>query len=369
MLRRKAVKRTRTRSVVTINEIAREAGVSIATVSRFFNQPSKLKGHTRERVSAVIERHHYVSHGLAGGLASRHSRLLGLVIPTVINSIYASSTQAIHHAAQEAGYTVLVGVSDFSAAREAELIHQLLARRVEGLILTGEQRAPATYEKIIRNHCPFVITWKRTTVREHPSVSFDNGKATRAVLNHLLDLGHRRIGFVCGRTDLNDRALQRKSAFERRLRDVGIEPDPELTFECNFEFVEGRAAMQQMLQLRQPPTATFCANDILAIGALSECREAGLSVPADMSIAGFDDLPITQYISPTLTTLRVPAHEMGVSAARRLIFAIENGEPVLPLELLTDLIIRESTAAPRENGKLETDRDVGKGILRNSHGA
>jgi LacI family transcriptional regulator len=347
MLRQKALKRTKSRNIITINEIAREAGVSIATVSRFFNQPSKVKGHTRERVSAVIDRHHYVSHGLAGGLASRRSRLLGLVIPTVTNSIYASSTQAIHHAAQEAGYTVLVGVSDFSAAREAELIHQLISRRVEGLILTGEQRAPATYEKIVRNHCPFVITWKRTTSRDHPSVSFDNVKATRAVIDHLLDLGHRRIGFACGQTDLNDRALQRRTTFERRLREVGIEPDPELMFECSFEFVEGRAAMRQMLQLKRPPTAVFCANDILAIGALSECREIGLSVPADMSIAGFDDLPIAQYISPTLTTVRVPAHEMGSSAAKRLIFAIENGELVRPLELLTDLVIRASTAAPR----------------------
>jgi len=357
MLRQKALKRTKSRNIITINEIAREADVSIATVSRFFNQPSKVKGHTRERVSAVIERHHYVSHGLAGGLASRRSRLLGLVIPTVTNSIYASSTQAIHHAAQEAGYTVLVGVSDFSAAREAELIHQLISRRVEGLILTGEQRAPATYEKIVRNHCPFVITWKRSTSRDHPSVSFDNVKATRTVIDHLLGLGHRRIGFACGRTDLNDRALQRRTTFERRLKDVGIEPDPELIFECSFEFVEGRAAMQRMLQLRRPPTAVFCANDILAIGALSQCREVGLSVPADMAIAGFDDLPIAQYITPMLTTVRVPAHEMGSSAARRLIFAIENGEPVRPLELLTDLVIRESTAAPRGNKKLETDRN------------
>jgi len=172
-----------------------------------------------------------------------------------------------------------------------------------------------------------------------------------------LGLGHRRIGFACGRTDLNDRALQRRTTFERRLKDVGIEPDPELIFECSFEFVEGRAAMQRMLQLRRPPTAVFCANDILAIGALSQCREVGLSVPADMSIAGFDDLPIAQYITPMLTTVRVPAHEMGSSAARRLIFAIENGEPVRPLELLTDLVIRESTAAPRGSKKLETDRN------------
>ena len=339
---------------ITINEIAREAGVSTATVSRVFNQPGKVKKETRERVSAVIERNHYVSHGLAGGLASRRSRLLGLVIPTVTNSIYASSTQAVHHAAQRAGYTVLVGVSDFSEDREAELIHQLVSRRVEGLILTGEQRSPAVYEKIIRNHCPFVITWKLTRSREHPSVSFDNIKATCAAVNHLLELGHRRIGLICGRTDLNDRALQRKRAFEKALSDFGIEADPELIFERNFEFVEGRAAMHQMLQLKQPPSAVFCANDIQAIGAISECRDAGLSLPSEMSIVGFDDLPIAQYITPRLTTVRVPACEMGDSAARRLISAIEKSEPVLPLELMTDLVIRESTAPPRKRQRSQS---------------
>src|SRR6476646_11404883 len=127
MSRKKGSQRAMPRKAITINEIPRESGVSTATVSRVFNDPAKVKRQTRERVSAVIDRHHYVSHGLAGGLASRRSRLLGLVIPTVTNSIYASSKQAVHHAAQRAGYTVLVAVSDFSEQREAELIHQLMS--------------------------------------------------------------------------------------------------------------------------------------------------------------------------------------------------------------------------------------------------
>jgi LacI family transcriptional regulator, galactose operon repressor len=356
--------------VITINEIAEEAGVSTATVSRVFNQPNKVKKTTREAVLAAAERHHYVTHGLAGGLASRRSRLLGLVIPTVSNSIYGASTQAVQQAAQRAGYTVLVGVSDFSEEREAELIHQLVSRRVEGLILTGERRSQAVYDKIIRNQCPFVITWKLTHSQERPSVSFDNAKATRAAVNHLLSLRHRRIGLICGHTDLNDRALQRRVAFEKTLRDAGIEPDPELMFESGFEYVEGRAAMHRMLRLNVPPTAVFCANDIQAIGALSECRETGLSVPDDMSIVGFDDLPIAQYITPKLTTVRVPAEEMGDHAARRLIAAIETGETVLPLALSTDLIIRETTAqsprrqTPRRNPAMP--RQYGKTPVRSS---
>ena len=239
---------------------------------------------------------------------------------------------------------MLVGVSEFSEEREAALIHQLLSRRVEGLILTGEQRASAVYDKIIRNHCPFVITWKSTSSLERPSVSFNNVKATRAAVGHLLGLGHRRIGLICGRTDVNDRALQRKLAFEKTLHQANIEPDPDLMFERAFEFIEGQAAMRRMLQLNRPPTAVFCANDVQAIGALSECRDGGLVIPDDISIVGFDDMPIAQYITPKLTTVRVPAHEMGDSAAKRLILAIETDAPVQPLELSTDLVIRETTA-------------------------
>ena len=330
----------------TIHDIAREAGVSTATVSRVFNQPEKVSALTRDRVEAVIARHHYVSDGLARGLASRRSRTLGLVIPTIMNSIYASSTQAIQQAAQEAGYTVLVGISEFSAEEEALLIHRLLERRVQGLILTGRERRPDLYEKVRRNRTPFVITWRVSRDGALPSISFDNYQAARAAVEHLSSLGHRRIGLICGRTDVNDRALDRRQAFEDALDAAGIAPDPGLIFERSFEFVDGRAAMHKMLANAERPTAVFCANDIQAIGAMYECQEAGVRVPQDMSIVGFDDLPIARYVSPQLTTIRVPAAEMGARAARSIIDAIEAGGEVSPCELATDLIVRGTTAPP-----------------------
>jgi LacI family transcriptional regulator len=331
----------------TIHDIAREAGVSTATVSRFFNQPEKVSATTRDRVRSVIALHHYVSDGLAGGLASRRSRTLGLIIPTITNSIYAASTQAIQQAAQEAGYTVLVGISEFSREQEATLIHRLLERRVEGLILTGAERDANLYEKISRNNIPFVITWRLTRQTDMPAISFDNYKAAQAAVDHLVALGHRRIGMMCGRTAVNDRALDRRRAFEDTLAAHGLEVDPALIFERGFEFIEGRAAMQAMLANKFPPTAVFCANDIQAIGAMYECRDRGLDVPRDMSIIGFDDIPIASYISPQLTTIRVPADEMGARAARSIIGAIEADHNVPPFELPTDLIVRGTTAPPR----------------------
>jgi LacI family transcriptional regulator len=345
---------------VTIREIAEEAGVSTATVSRVLNEPMRVSRRARDIVTSVIERHHYVSHGLAGGLASRRSRLLGLVIPTITNSIYASSTQAIQQAAQAAGYTVVVGVSEFSAEHEALLIHSFIEHRVEGLILTGAERDPAVYDKITRNHVPFVITWKFGRGSGFPCISFNNRTAAAVAVEHLILLGHRRIGLVCGRTDLNDRARGRREGYVATLRAHGLEVDPDLIFERDFEFVEGRAAMHRMLQNPDRPTAVFCANDIQAIGALYECRQAGLDVPVDMSIIGFDDLPITQYVVPQLTTIRVPAGEMGRRATEALLETIRSGRAPLALELSADLIIRGSTAPPtavrHRRARVVTDR-------------
>jgi DNA-binding LacI/PurR family transcriptional regulator len=331
----------------TIREIAREAGVSTATVSRVANQPDQVSRATREQVLAVIKRHHYVLDGIAVGLASRRSRLLGVIIPTITNSIYAASTQAVQKAAQEAGYTVLLAVSDFSPEQEAQQIHKLIERRVEGLILTGAERSREAREKLKRNHVPYVIIWKLARGIGVPTVSFDNRRAAAAAVEHLIELGHRRIGLICGRTDVNDRARARREGFEATLRAHGLRVDSSLIHEHDFEFVEGRAAMHRLLHHRSPPTAVFCANDIMAIGAMYECREAGVDVPRDMSIVGFDDLPIAQYTTPQLTTVRVPATEMGRLATEALISIIRDSRRPRSVELPVELVQRGSTARPR----------------------
>jgi LacI family transcriptional regulator len=331
---------------VTIDRIAAEAGVSTATVSRVLNQPEKVSAAVRARVTAVIERHHYVLDGFAVGLASRRSRLVGLVIPTIANSIYALSTQAIQQAAQRAGYTVLVGVSDFSPEREETLVHKLIERRVDGLILTGETRAAAIYEKLRRNRVPFIITWQLARDPALPSVSFDNRRATFAAVDHLVSLGHRRIGLICGRTEVNDRALARREAFREAMRRHGLAAAPDLIFERDFEFVQGRSAMHALLRRRPRPTAVFCANDIQAIGALYECAESGVRVPGDVSVVGFDDVPAAQYVSPQLTTVRVPAEEMGRRAVEMLLGAIDGTAVPGRIELPVDLVVRRSSAPP-----------------------
>lgn len=331
---------------VTIRDVAKRAGVSTATVSRALNQPGKVRAETRERVLKVVEETHFVYDGIAASMISGRSRTIGLIIPTIMNSIYAASTQSIQRAAQAVGYTVLLGASEFSPKQEAVLAQRLLERRVDGLILTGGNHDPSLIQKIRTNGVPFLITWKLMHDQDWPSVSFDNYKAAQAAVSFLISLGHRRIGLVCGRTDINDRALDRRRAFEDCLRSHGLSVDPALIHERDFEMEEGASAMAAMLNTPEPPTAVFCANDVQAIGALSLCRERGLSVPDDISIIGFDDLPATSYTRPKLTTVRVPAHDMGRRAAEILIASIERDIPVQSVELQTELIVRETTAPP-----------------------
>jgi LacI family transcriptional regulator len=334
-----------TRKRPTIREIASEAGVSVATVSRVMNNPAAVLPDTRAAVQRVIERNGYLSHAIAVSLASARSLSIGLVIPSITNSIYASSTQAIQAIAQGAGYTVLLGVSEFSPVLEEKLIRQLLARRVDGLILTGGERDPRLYELIDTHGIPFVVTWKMVDASSRrPSVSFDNHKGACMAMQHLIGLGHRRIALICGRTGVNDRARERRRAYEEAMNVMHGAFDPALICEADFELDQGRAAMHDLLDRNPSMTAVFCANDIQAIGAISECEDRGLAVPADISIIGFDDLPIAEYTRPRLTTIRVPAHTMGELAAARLLESIRTGAEVVGEELPIELVVRDSTS-------------------------
>jgi len=335
----------KSRHRLTIRDIAREAGVSTATVSRVMNSSTLVSQDTRASVETVIKRNGYLSHGIAVSLASARSLSIGLVIPTITNSIYASSTQAIQGITQAAGYTLLLGNSEFSPELEEKLIRKLLERRVDGLILTGGERQPAVYDLIDAHNVPFVVTWKMLQDRVgRPNVSFDNYKGGCLAMEHLIGLGHRRIGLICGRTCVNDRARDRRMAYEDSMRTNGLPTDNSLIHEADFELVQGRDAMRSLLGLKQRPTAVFCANDILAIGALFECGESGLSVPGEISLVGFDDLPVAQYIRPQLTTIRVPAKTMGQLAATSILYAIRTGKVPPTAELPVELIVRSSTA-------------------------
>lgn len=238
-------------------------------------------------------------------------------------------------------------VSDFDLEKERKLIQRLAERRVDGVILTGGDHHPDLYRMLERNQIPFTLTWKMAETVCVPSVTFDNYAAGRLAMKQLIDLGHRDIGLICGRTNVNDRAMKRRQAYLDALAEIDVKADAKRMFEGDFEFTDGQAAMHFMLAHGPAPTAVFAANDILAIGAMATCREAGLKVPEDISIMGFDDLPIAQFCHPKLSTIHVPAKKMGEIAARQLIRRINGEEDIVSNVLPVSIVMRESVGKAR----------------------
>jgi LacI family transcriptional regulator len=338
---------------ITIIWLARQAGVSVATVSRALRQPDTVAPKTREKILKLVNRHQYVPDGRAATFSSQRSGVIGLIVPTISNSIYAEFTEAIQSRLQAAGIGLLIANANYSADIERDIIRRLIESRVEGLILTGYKRDAALYELLRHYRIPFVVTWSTSPKTSIPSISFDNRAAAAEATEMLIKLGHQRIGLICGMTDINDRAAQRFDAYRAVLARYKIPFDPELVAEQPFEIEVSAEAAARLITLTNPPTAIFCANDIQALGALFACQRLKLRVPKDISIIGFDDLPITRVVNPPLSSVHVPAKRMGVAAAEALIDAARKDIPVKSQVIGTELIMRGSTMplAPDQQSK------------------
>lgn len=329
---------------VTLRAIARETGVSVATVSRALRQPEAVSPQKRARILALVEHYRYVPDALAASFSSRRTGLVGLIVPTISNSIYAAFTEAVQGRLQEAGRKLLIANTNYSAELEGQIVHKLVESRVEGVIFTGYRRDAALYDLLRHYSIPFLVTWSTSPEPAIPAISFDNRAAAAAATQALVALGHRRIGLICGISAVNDRAAQRLEAYGRVLARHGIAFDSRLVAERPFEVGEGAEAATAMMALADPPTALFCANDIQAFGAMFACQRLGLAVPGDVSIIGFDDLPMTRFVNPALSTVHVPAREMGEAAADALVASVEHGVPIGSLRIEARLRMRQSTA-------------------------
>ncbi len=334
--------------MVTISDIAKLVGVSRATVSRVLNEPDKVKPETRDRVQRAMAAHDYVYNALAGGLSTKRTHTLGLVIPTITNPVFAVSTKGIQETAGRRGYSILLGSTDYSAAMEFELVKLFQVKQVDGLIFTGAPAAETTAAYLKRCALPYVVTWSLVGEGEASCVSFDNVRAARHAVDYLVSMGHRCIGMIVGRFSETGRAERRWQGYRQSLAHHGLVEDERLVIQSEYTVAGGRAAMVQLLRLENRPTAVFCGNDILAYGAMAAVRDKGLAVGRDVSIVGFDDLDMSPVTDPPLTTVRIPGHRMGVLGAERLIDLIEGRVTgTLQQTLETDLIVRQSVMPPQ----------------------
>jgi len=328
----------------TIRDVANKAKVSVATVSRVLNTPSRVRVNTREKVLTAIEECKYVYNALAGSLSAKKTRTLGIIIPTIINPIFAMVTKGIQDFAGLKGYSIILGNTDYNEENEQRLIHLFQEKRADGVILNGPWRNAPSVSHMKNTKLPFVVTWQTIDDKDVNFVAFDNFKGAYRIVEYLINLGHRRIGMIAGKFSVSERAVMRCQAYQKCLSDNHIPFDPALVLEKDYTYFDGKEALARLLTGQSPPTALFCGNDILAIGAMALAKEKGLHIPRDLSVVGFDDMEISAYYNPPLTTVAVPAYEMGRLAAKILIENIE-GESITPQQYIleTNLIVRGST--------------------------
>lgn len=337
---------TPTPPIPTLEDVARAAGVSTATVSRCLNAKTKVSAATRDRVERAVEALGYVPNFNARAMAAKRSHTIGAIIPTMENAIFARGLQAFQEHLHGLGYTLLVSSSAYRPEREIEQVKALVARGADGLLLIGHARAPDVYDHLRRFGVPVVLAWSMAPDRGLTCVGFDNRGAMRALADRVVGLGHRRLGVISGVLAGNDRAQDRLRGIQDSLRAHDLPVDGLPVEEAAYEIETGAAAFDRLMQAPFPPTAVMCGNDVLAAGAIWRAKELGLAVPGDLSITGFDDIELARHVHPALTTVHVPHREMGRRAAEELVQMIDQGQPPRSVALQTSLVLRASLGPP-----------------------
>lgn len=337
--------------MVTIKDVAREAGVSIATASRALNRTDLVALETRRRVREVATRLHYTPHGGARSLITRRTHIIGVLLPDLYGEFFSEVIRGIDQMAQREGYQCIV-----SSARHRgptlEVALRAMRGRVDGLVLMSPEFTGELSQRTLPSGFPVVLLNCPPSETPHDSLTVENYEGAYSMVRHLAGLGHRRIAIVTGAPGNFD-ADERLRGYRAALRDVGIAPAPELVIPGDFSEAAGVAAARALLALPAPPTALFAANDGMAIGALAALRDAGLRVPEDMAIGGFDDIPMARYVDPPLTSVHVDISALGERAVAALLAVLRHPgrHDFLRETAPTTLVVRRSCGARiNENG-------------------
>lgn len=308
-----------------MSDIAEAANVSLATVSRVLNLPDKVSEDTRLRVIETIKRLGYVPDMVAGSLVSRRSHVVGVVIPTITNSLFAETTDGLTSAIEAEGYQLMMGSSRYSTEKEAELVRAMISRRVDAIVLTGTTHEPATHEMLRRAGFPVFEMWNLTDDPIDTVVGFSNFEAARQMTLYLAQKGYRKIGYLGGLTENNDRTQGREAGYQAAISALGHQSDRIVRSE--FDFRSGAAALLELLRQHPDTDAVFAASDVLAAGVVFECQRQGWTIPGRIALAGLDDSIIASELNPPLTTVRLPRYEMGARIGHEIIARLRDHAP------------------------------------------
>ncbi len=307
---------------ISIVEIAKQAGVSPATVSRVFNRPELVQPETRQHVLDIAERHGFRPNRLGSSLRSGNTRTLGLVLPTLSNPVFADCFEGAEMRARQSGYSVMMTVTHYDPALEADAVERLIDHQLEGVILTvADARRSSVLKTLKARRMNYVLAYNESA--RHPCAAVDNRAAAADMVDHLFHLGHGRIAFVSGPLDLSDRAKSRLAGARQRALELGMGQVRHYIMPSHTR--SDTATVQRILQAAKPPSALFCSNDLLATAVIASIKELGASVPGDISVVGFDGIRYGAFMSPSLATMEAPGYEIGKVACHLLLEQIEQG--------------------------------------------
>lgn len=326
-----------------IQEVAQRARVSTATVSRTINNPSLVDPKTAQKVWKAIKELRYFPNTQARSLVSGRSRILGLIVSDITNPFFPELIQGFEDVAIRNGYEILVSSTNYNSTRMALCARRMLERMVEGVAIMTSEMDSHLIEQLADRNVPMVFLDVGIPGQGVHNVGVDYAMGVGEAVEHLLALDHRRIGFISGPLALKSARI-RRSAFLRLLRTHGIDRDKRLVEEGDHTVDGGLAAMTRMLESQCAPTALLASNDLTAIGVMRAVRRAGLSVPQDISIVGFDDIHLAEFTEPPLTTVRLSRKELAEHAFQAL---VSGGGEEADVLVETHLVIRESTCRAR----------------------
>lgn len=336
-------------SGVDITQVARRAGVSPATVSRVTNGRLTVAKHLAKRVLQAIEELGYTPNPQARALVSGRSRVLGLLVSEITNPFFPELMQSFEDIADEHGFEVMVGSANYNRERAKSFIRRLVQRRVEGVAVMTFRAESHFLDELIAEDIPLVTIDVSAGAKRSLVLEVDYAQGIDQAVQHLAVLGHRCIGFASGPMP-HVTNLRRRDAFVRSAKKIGLTGRNAPVFEGEHTFEGGTQAALHFLELDPRPTAIVCSNDMMAVGVLRVMAERGIGVPRDMSVIGFDDIHLAEFVNPPLTTVRMSRLELACAAFKGLEqFLSGNGEePPSSIRVSTSLVVRQSTDLPRE---------------------
>lgn len=330
-----------------IKDVALEAGVSTATVSHVINETKYVTEATRRKVLDAVEKLNFYPNAHARSLASGKSNIIGLLVSDISNPFFPELIKSIEAAAFDHGYNIMLFNTNYDAVRAADYVRRLIELKVAGVAMMTAELEPALIDELMNKQVNVVFNDLGMVTQHMSNIILDYSAGIEEAVRHLISLGHENIAHIAGSSRIRSGVIRREAFLSAMKTHAPKVPEPAV-IEGDFRFESGRMAATEILAMTELPTAVVVANDMMALGAMQEFKAAGLSIPGDISIVGFDDIAFASLSDPPLTTVCSPRVEIGRRAIEALMSTIENkNQGGVELSIPTYLITRKSTAPPK----------------------